>query len=155
VRVERAFDCRYVGQGYELRIPVSSGELGDRELEGVWSAVHERHRAEYGHAFPDNPIEIVNARVSGVGATPRMPPLTVSAEQDLEAAVVDERPVSFVLDGDVDTLRTRFYERTRLPTDTPIEGPAVILQTDTTTLLEPGSRASLDPASNLLLTIDG
>jgi N-methylhydantoinase A len=155
VRVERAFDCRYVGQGYELRIPVPSGQLGERELDGVWSAVHERHRAEYGHAFPDNPIEIVNARVSGVGATPRMPSLTVSAEHDLDAAVVDERPVSFVLDGAVDTVPTRFYERTRLPTDAPIDGPAVILQTDTTTLLEPGSRASVDTAGNLLLTIDG
>jgi N-methylhydantoinase A len=154
VRVERAFDCRYVGQGYELRVPLPAGMLGAQEIDGVWAAVHERHRAEYGHAFPDNPIEIVNARVSGVGATPQMPPLAVSGERDLDAAMVGDRSVRFAVDGAVEALETRFYERARLPIDETVEGPAVILQTDTTTLLEPGSRAALDATGNLLVSIE-
>lgn len=154
VRVERALDCRYVGQGYELRVPLPAGSLADADVEGIWAAVHERHRAEYGHAFPDNPIEIVNARVSGVGATPRLPELSVGGERDLEAALVTEQPVRFSIDGSVEELGTRFYDRARLPVSENVTGPSVILQTDTTTLLEPGSSAALDAAGNLIVTLE-
>lgn len=154
VRVERALDCRYVGQGYELRVPLPPGRLGEEEVEGIWGAVHERHRAEYGHAFPDNPIEIVNARASGVGATPRMPTIAVGGERDLDAALVAEHPVRFAHDGGVRELETRFYARERLPVESSVDGPAVILQTDTTTLLEPGSSAALDAAGNLIVTLE-
>jgi N-methylhydantoinase A len=51
-------------------------------------------------------------------------------------------------------LPTAFYERARLPLGEPVEGPAVILQADTTTLLAPGSRAELDDAGNLLITLE-
>ena len=56
-------DLRYVGQGYELKIPFPVGVIGKRELEQIWKRFHEAHEREYGHAFPSNPIEIVNVRV--------------------------------------------------------------------------------------------
>jgi N-methylhydantoinase A len=60
-------DLRYVGQGYELKIPFPAGTVGKRELEEIWQRFHTAHEREYGHAFPVNPIEIVNVRVIGVG----------------------------------------------------------------------------------------
>jgi len=60
-------DLRYVGQGYELKIPFPVGVIGKRELEEIWKRFHEAHEREYGHAFPTNPIEIVNVRVIGGG----------------------------------------------------------------------------------------
>ena len=65
-------DLRYVGQGYELKIPFPGGVIGKRELEAFGGSSTRRTTREYGHAFPDNPIEIVNVRVSGVGAMPKI-----------------------------------------------------------------------------------
>jgi N-methylhydantoinase A len=152
IRVERSLDCRYIGQGYELNLPLAPGGLGPVELDGIWAAMHERHRLEYGHAFPGNAIEIVNARVTGIGATPRIASFPVRGERSLDAALVASESVAF-RNGD-GTIRheTAFYERARLPVDERVEGPAVILQTDTTTLLAPGSSARLDEAGNLRVT---
>jgi N-methylhydantoinase A len=152
VRVERSLDCRYIGQGYELNLPLPPGPLGPAELDGTWAAMHERHRLEYGHAFPDNPIEIVNARVTGIGATPRIGGFPVRGERSLDAALVGSESVAFRNGTATIRHETAFYERARLPVDQPVDGPAVILQTDTTTLLAPGSRARLDEAGNLRVT---
>jgi hypothetical protein len=61
-----------VGQGYELKIPLAVSVIGKRELEEIWKRFHEAHEREYGHAFPSNPIEIVNVRVIGVGQMPKI-----------------------------------------------------------------------------------
>ena len=65
VTLERFLDCRYAGQGYELRIPVGEEGYTDATL----AAFHAAHEAEYGHAFSD-PIEVVNLRVTATGPRP-------------------------------------------------------------------------------------
>ncbi len=150
VRVERSLDCRYVGQGYELAIPLDGGQLDAAGIRRVWAAMHESHRTEYGHAFEDNTIEIVNARVTGVGATPRLAPFEVTGAGSLQGALVGREPVQFRdASGAVAPHETSFYERAALPVGERLQGPAVILQDDTTTLLVPGSTARLDEAGNL------
>ena len=72
VEVERFLDCRYVGQGYELRIPVPEGPVTDAAL----AAFHAAHRDEYGHAF-DDPVEIVNLRVTVRGRRPKLERIAV------------------------------------------------------------------------------
>ncbi|MBN9058449.1 MAG: hydantoinase/oxoprolinase family protein, partial [Rhizobiales bacterium] len=64
---ERIGDLRYVGQGYELKIPLPAGPIDTEALAGVFDAFHRAHTAEYGHAFAASPIEIVNIKVSGIG----------------------------------------------------------------------------------------
>jgi N-methylhydantoinase A len=155
VVIERAVDCRYAGQGYELRIEVPDGPIGPAELEAVWRAMHERHRAEYGHAFADNPIELVNVRVTGVGATPRLTGLPLTGDRDLEHARIGEAPVGFRRNGSVEAMPTGFYRRSLLPVGERVAGPAVILQADSTTLLVPGSTGRLDEAGNLLISLEG
>jgi N-methylhydantoinase A/oxoprolinase/acetone carboxylase beta subunit len=152
MRIERSLDCRYVGQGYELSVPLPAGTVGPAEIAAAWAAMHERHRVEYGHAFEDNTIEIVNARVTGVGATPRLGRLPVQGPRSLEAALVGHEAVHFREQDGVGASRTAFYDRAALPVGDWIEGPAVILQPDTTTLLVPGSSARLDEAGNLRVT---
>ena len=44
----------------------------------------------------------------------------------------------FIVDGDVIPIVTRYYQRDRLPVDAPIDGPAIVLQTDSTTVIPPG-----------------
>ena len=63
---ERSTDARYVGQGYELRLPLPDGQLGQTEIEKAISRFHDMHQQEYGHHFPDSPVEWVNLRITAI-----------------------------------------------------------------------------------------
>ncbi|CAA9350462.1 MAG: N-methylhydantoinase A, partial [uncultured Chloroflexia bacterium] len=76
-------DCRYVGQGYELRVTLPDKRLDEENIQQVWERMHELHSQEYGHAFPENPIELVNLRVSGVGRTPKIEEVPLGGERSI------------------------------------------------------------------------
>ena len=137
VRMLRQADLRYVGQGYELKIDVPDGPLGEASLETVWKAFHDRHREEYGHAFEASPIEIVTVKVRGLGLVDKL------AEPPAYTASGEPRQVGagrcvFRFDDALKTYDTPHIERTSLPVDRKFSGPAILLQTDTTTVVPPG-----------------
>jgi len=148
-------DLRYVGQGYELKIPFPVGVIGKRELEEIWKRFHEAHEREYGHAFPSNPIEIVNVRVIGVGQMPKITKLAAPEGATLEKARVRTGQCVFRIDGELRSFETSFYRRHLLPVGQVFTGPAIVLQKDSTTVVPPGCSAINDPAGNLILTIAG
>ena len=148
-------DLRYVGQGYELKIPFPVGVIGKRELEEIWKRFHEAHEREYGHAFPSNPIEIVNVRVIGVGQMPKITKLAAPEGATLEKAHVRTGQCVFRIDGELRSFETSFYRRHLLPVGQVFTGPAIVLQKDSTTVVPPGCSAINDPAGNLILTIAG
>src|SRR6516225_3133571 len=120
-------DLRYVGQGYELKIPFPVGAIGKRELEEIWKHFHEAHEREYGHAFPGNPIEIVNVRVIGVGQMPKITKLAAPEGATLEKARARTGQCVFRIDGELRTLETSFYRRHLLPMGETFKGPAIVL----------------------------
>jgi N-methylhydantoinase A/oxoprolinase/acetone carboxylase beta subunit len=144
-------DLRYVGQGYELRIPFPAGGLDAATLERVWAAFHEQHRREYGHFFADSPIEIVNIRVTGTGAMPKIGKPEVAAGRTLSEAIVRRGQSAFRVAGVLAPYDTTYYRRDRLPLAVPVPGPAIILQRDTTTVVPPGWTAEADAGGNLIL----
>jgi N-methylhydantoinase A len=149
VRVERALDCRYVGQGYELRIPI-----GDAGFTGeAFDAFHRAHRDEYGHAFGD-PVEIVNLRVTASGERPKLAAVDVGSGTLAEAEIGEATSV-WRVDGELAPLPTRHLLRERLPIGAPIAGPAVVFQRDTTIVVPPGWSAEATPPGVLLLTNGG
>ena len=148
-------DLRYVGQGYELKIPFPVGVISKRELEGIWKRFHEAHEREYGHAFPSNPIEIVNVRVIGVGQMPKITKLAAPEGATLEKARVRTGQCVFRIDGELRSFETSFYRRHLLPVGQVFTGPAIVLQKDSTTVVPPGCSAINDPVGNLILTIAG
>ena len=101
----RIGDLRYVGQGYELKIAIPGGTLMPEQLAGVWAAFHEAHAAEYGHAFAESPIEIVNVRVSGRGAMPKIAAMTAHKGGSLEEALVRTGPCVFRVNGELQASR--------------------------------------------------
>ena len=141
VVVERAADLRYVGQGYELRVPVDP-----ERLDEVWPAFHARHRQEYGHDFPGNPVELVAVRATGLGRTPAPPEPAAGTGGD---ARVGERDVVF----GATRVRAAIVERARLVPGDRVEGPAIVVQTDTTLVVPPGYAATADEAGNLLVPV--
>ena len=155
VDFERSGDLRYVGQGYELRVPFPPGAIGPAQADALFRRFHEQHLAEYGHVFEDSPIEIVNVRVVGVGRTPTIGAPAATGGDSLDAARVRTGRGTFrTAGGGLADTDTAFYLRDRLPIGASFPGPAVVLQRDSTTVIPPGSVALADDAGNLIITIE-
>jgi N-methylhydantoinase A len=144
--VSRSLDCRYVGQGYELKVPLGADGYAD-------SALHEFHRLheqEYGHAFRDS-IEIVNLRITMIGRRPTLGGALAVSGGSLDEALLGEGEGVFRQNGRLVPTRTTHLDRAKLPIDEPIQGPAVIFQRDTTTIVPPGWTARAEASGNLRL----
>ena len=153
VRMLRQADLRYVGQGYELKIDVPDGVLTETALDAVWRAFHDRHREEYGHAFEASPIEIVTVKVRGLGMVDKLaepPAYKVSGEP----RQVGAGRCVFRVNDVLETFETPHIERTSLPVDRRFDGPAILLQTDTTTVVPPGWTYWADRHGNVHMTRD-
>ena len=149
----RSGDLRYVGQGYELRVNIPSGSLDEEKTAEVFNHFHSQHRAEYGHDFPDSPIEIVNARVTGIGQMPKIGRPQVNSDQAKNTDSITSAPCMFRANGSLESFDTAFYQRELLPIEEPIEGPAIILQRDSTTVVPPGNTFTADAANNIIIRI--
>jgi N-methylhydantoinase A/oxoprolinase/acetone carboxylase beta subunit len=152
---QRAGDLRYLGQGYELRVPFRDTALDATTLDAVFARFGELHRAEYGHVFPDSPIEIVNIRVTGIGRIAKIAAPRPPEGGSLADALVKTAPCAFRVGDTLETRQTPFYRRAALPLDEPVAGPAIILQTDSTTVVPPGATVRADRAGNLILRLEG
>ena len=155
VRFVRAGDLRYVGQGYELRVGFPAGAVTAATVDRVLADFAALHEAEYGHAFPESAVELVNIRVTGVGEIPKIEPPEFTGGTDLAQALRRTAPCWFAVDGAVRPLDTPFYDRWSLPLDTAVAGPAVILQTDATTVVPPGATATADRHGNIVIQTGG
>jgi N-methylhydantoinase A len=148
VRVAYSADMRYVGQAYELEVPLDAPVVREQmgEILAAFHAVHER---VYGYARLRQPVEFVNFRAVHTYALPR-PALASAARPSgaLDDARIGERSAWFAPAGFVPTA---IYDRALLPLHARIAGPAIVEQVDTTTVIPPGHAALVDPSGNLRL----
>jgi 5-oxoprolinase (ATP-hydrolysing) len=146
--VRRLADCRYAGQGYEVRFDVPAGEIDDAWIEELQEGFHRAHEREYGHRF-EAEIEIVNVRAVGIGRIEELE--WAEAEPgggDPSAALTVEREVVFEGGG---PRPTPFYDRSLLHAGDRVEGPAIIEQYDSTTVVPPGLTAEIDRYGNIVV----
>src|SRR5580765_5853771 len=152
ILVQRVADCRYLGQGYELRVDVDSGSIDDAWVEKVRGDFHDIHEREYSRRFEDSDIEIPNVRVRGIGL---MPPLTVPevdhGDASPDGALRYERDAWFRVGGGLEQVPTRFYDRAALKAGNRLEGPAIVNQYDSTTVIPPGLTAQIDRFGNIVI----
>ncbi|RME82754.1 MAG: hydantoinase/oxoprolinase family protein [Caldilineae bacterium] len=141
IRLQRLVDMRYVGQSYELTVPLNADYV---------QAFHAAHHRAYGHSDPTAAVEIVNLRLKAIGAVPR--PQLPQAEPDAPdpaSAFIGRRPV--VLNEGL--VETPFYLGEKLRPGHRVPGPALIVQTDTTIFLERGDVARVDERYNLVVEV--
>jgi N-methylhydantoinase A len=146
VRVAYAADMRYVSQAYELEVPIAA-PLTDEAVTEAVGAFHAAHERVYGYARAGQPVEFVNYRA--VHRYPLPPPVLrppLRGRGTAEEARLGERRAHFPAAGFVPTA---IYERARLPLGARVDGPAIIEQADTTTVVPPGHAARVDEAGNL------
>ncbi|MEZ5100217.1 MAG: hydantoinase B/oxoprolinase family protein [Thermoleophilia bacterium] len=149
--LRRLADCRYAGQGYEVRTEVPAGDVDDAWVAELAERFHGAHEAEYGHRF-DARIEIVNVRVVGIGRVDELTATDVErGDGDPARALIVEREVVFDVDGVAERHATPFYDRTRLQAGDRIQGPAIVEQYDTTTVIPPGLAAEVDAVGNIVI----
>ncbi|MCW2677128.1 MAG: hyuA, partial [Modestobacter sp.] len=150
-RMQRTADLRYVGQAFEVRVPVAEGTPDQAALDDVATAFHAAHHQLYGYDFADDPrqaVEWVNLRVSGIGPIRRpdlveLPP----TEGGVDRSVTGRRRVFF--DEWVDT---PVHRRPDLGAGDVVPGPAIIEEFGSTVPVHPGFVATVDRFGNLLLT---
>jgi N-methylhydantoinase A len=142
----RSVDMRYAGQEHSVRVPVPSGPADLPEIE---AAFHAEHRRKYTFSLPDTPIELVTFHL----ATHRRASKPELAAWTGGAASVEpkgRRLVDFDVDGVHETV---ILERDDLPTGYAAEGPLVIEESTTTSLIHPGQTIEIDRYGNLLVDV--
>lgn len=153
VSFRRFADLRYVGQGYELKVPVAAGDLNEKSIARTWQAFHKAHKREYGHAFSDSIIEIVNIRVSGQGKIPKLTQFERPSGTTLTKALRHMRKCIFRVGGEISQFDAGFYQRDQLPVGVKLNGPVMLLQTDSTTVVPPGTSAMVDETGSVIITL--
>jgi N-methylhydantoinase A len=149
IRFERSGDLRYAGQGYELRVPFGDDAIDGDELRRTLGRFHVQHQTEYGHAFQDSVIEIVNIRLVGVAVRPKLEARPIARTE--AAPPTYYAPVVFA--ATEDAIETPFLFRDSLMHGVSIAGPAVVLQTDSTTVIPPGCTLLAEPSGNLIVSV--
>jgi N-methylhydantoinase A len=149
IRIERALDMRYAGQGYEIAVPCPVQPLQEADLRQLRATFDQQHQAMFGHMAPQEPVEIVSFRVRGIGlVAPVEMPKFKPAGTTLGDARHELRRVRF----DGRELDCPVYQRERLDVGLTVAGPAVLDQFDCTTVICPGQTARVDEWKNLIVT---
>ncbi len=141
-----AADMRYVGQSYEIEVPIDPAWLGPAGGPAVLAAFHRAHERAFGHADREAPAEIVNLRVQLRATRPRVPLREVAAGAASPAPRAKRR---IWLDGR--PTDAAVFERADLGAGARLTGPAIIEQPDTTVLVPAGHLGQVDRFGNLIL----
>ena len=145
VVLSHAADMAYAGQIHSLRVPVQPG-MSHAELE---QAFIDTYRGQFGNTLKDIPVVMVNLRTVAVGS--RSTAAAARPQAQASSATpkpVSRRPVHFLRWYD-----TPVYQRDDLLPGMSFDGPAIIEQKDTTTVVEPDMTLVVDPHSNLLVKV--
>jgi N-methylhydantoinase A len=145
-----AAELRYLGQAFQVEVPLDPAALPDGDLAPLAEAFHARHRALYAHADPAAPVELIDLRLTATAATPK-PPLAAPAPAGGPARPAGRRPVRY----DRTAREAAVYRREDLGPGQRLDGPAVVEQDDTTTLVPGGWRAEVDPLGLLVIRAGG
>jgi N-methylhydantoinase A len=142
---EYSLDLRYGGQGYELNVPWNRQSPSSSMEE-----FHRSHQQRYGFCDPEKPVQIVNLRLRmTASAEPHVPARHELVPGDGRAACYAERSIFF----DDGFLPSRFYHREQLSPGDAMDGPAMITEYTSATILPPGTRASVDAFANLVIAV--
>jgi N-methylhydantoinase A len=145
IAVARSVEARYLGQNHELEIPTDAEAFTQADVERLLAAFHELHEARFGFRLSDH-IEIVNFLVTGIAKTGQLGFAEIGSAK-AAAAPVSRRPVWFSA-GWVDT---PVYARAELLQGHSIAGPALIEESASVTVLDPGKTMTVDRYGNLLI----
>jgi N-methylhydantoinase A len=147
IRLVREADIRYAGQSMEVRVTAPGGLVDRAFLSGLIGAFNAAHLKTFGYNYAGRQkIELVNLCVSGFGVIER-PGMPRLAERAGEPAPKSSRAVYF----GARFVDTPVYDRTLLPSGGRVDGPAVVEEFGSTTVVFPGQYVEVDPHGILVI----
>ena len=145
---QRVAECRYHGQGFELRAEIPEGRLGIGDIGRIVESFYAQHRLDYGYAFDDTEVELITVRVIGTDKIEplRLRPLERANGASYESALLYSRRTTF---DDGTTADTPRYDRGQLKAGHRVAGPAVLIQHNSTVLVPPAYAAEVSEYGSL------
>jgi N-methylhydantoinase A len=150
LETRRHAGMRYRGQSYEVAVPVPSLRSAE-DLADLARRFHDAHRRRYGHMAQAEAVEIVNFQVTAVGLIPK-PAMKAFDKTSATAKPHEVRQAYFDV---ADARDVPVFRRSTLQPGMRIEGPAVIEEKTSTTVLYPGQRAEVDIYHNIEVELTG
>jgi N-methylhydantoinase A len=149
-RVSRTADLRYRGQNYELAVPLPPGPVTAETLDALAEGFAAVHQQRFGFVAEGEPVQVVTLRLEAAALVSKA---QFTADPDsgpsADAARTGERDVYLPELGGM--VSCPVYLRDRLRAGNRLQGPAIIEQMDTTTVLLADMTAFVDPFLNLVL----
>ena len=139
---------RYVGQSFELTVPLSDGPFDARQAGALEERFHGEHDRVYGFSAPAEPVELVSLRLTTVGRIEK-PPLRTLERSERSPAPKERRSVFFAeAAGFVDC---PIHDRYALGAGDSFSGPAVVEELDSTVVVHPGFGLEVDDIGSLVI----
>jgi N-methylhydantoinase A len=149
IKIQRALDMRYAGQGYEITMPCDATALRDGGLDGLRRQFDQQHKSMFGHMAPEQAVEVVSYRVRGLGL---VPPVELPRFKPTGATLADAQRATRQARFDGRDIVCPVYQRERLDVGLTLRGPAILDQFDCTTVIYGGQTARVDEWKNLIVT---
>jgi N-methylhydantoinase A len=144
----RAADLRYAGQGFELTVDAPIGSISEVWLADLLDAFGNEHERTYGHKATSEPVELVNIRlIAHSGEQAAMPVRPITSGHDIARC---DRQVYF--GSRFGLVSTAVIGRDELDSS-PVAGPLVVEEYDSTTIVPPGATVHLDPFNNIIIDL--
>ena len=149
VELQRTIDMRYAGQWRSIAVPVEGPVTS---LDDVVETFEDEHEREHSYRREGSPIEVYRLNLRAVGVTQKAELPTHDEDGSLPEPA-STRAVRF--EGGEEAVETPVYRRDDLPAGASFEGPAIVEQLDSTTVVPPGVAAEVDEYRNIRMTIEG
>lgn len=144
----RFVDMRYVGQEHTVKVAVARGDWTAESVDELIERFHQEHEKNYTYRLDDTPTEIVNIHLIAFSKVEKPTIEKIHIEGNIEEAIKEVRPIYYEEIGWVDT---NVYDRENLPTLKKIEGPAIVEEESSVTVIYDGQTLYRDEYSNLII----
>ncbi len=149
VSYQRSADMRYMGQGHEVSVPLLDGLLNEAHFSALTERFEEVYQTLYGRKVPDVPLEIINWRVVASGPQPKM---DFSAPRSTDVGRSAEKGARLAFfPGHGRYVETKVYDRYALAPGATFNGPAIVEERESTLVVSPRGRATLDEHLNVIV----
>lgn len=150
--VEYAADMRYVGQEHAVTVDLPGDFIRDENRAAIKNSFDEIHAVRYGTSAPGEPSEIVSLRMTVSGIMTKPPNSAVTAGTPGGSDAINRRKSIYFRSAGA-YIETPVYARSELQAGHTIDGPALVEEHASTTVLQPNDTLRVDEMGNLLLTI--
>ena len=150
VRFIRSVDMRYVGQGFEINVPLPGGTFHQNHLEGFRTAFEKEYKRIYQRLCEDITIECVNWRLTATGPHPEMGAAQWGPPVENRSDILKGKRQAYLPDQNR-YAEIPVYDRYQLTVGVEIVGPAIIEERESTLVLNGPGKAQIDTFGNVIV----